>query len=430
MAKENDLIGVKAVADFLSISVRNVYNWEKKFGLPLHRVAGVSGHRIHAYKDELERWLKSKEKGQLKRNAKRIWIPVAVIVPLFLLSLFILFSQINNAEAIPATISADKNVVYLKDNAGKTLWQFTTKSNIEAEEFKHILDFKDVDQDSHKELIACTYDILTDKYFLTFFDSDIGVGWRKTISPELNFNGVRIDNLFRPSPVRFAREKSGRVVVISKWNHMERFLSIIASHDLDGNLLNTYYHTGHLTQTLELIDLDKDGIDEIVFTGTNNLLDGEGIVGALPLAGFEGISPPCRIEPEFSHIATRLKKYIADKITHGNQLFYLRFKKKGHLSKYEEYHNSTEIAYFSDDLIQIRLFPWRKSPDLEKFGFDYAFNMDFALREVLEQSLILNYYPSFLQNGVIDMPLERLKEIYSGIVQRWEDGCWVPVKIP
>ena len=101
------MIGVKAVADYLNISVRNVYYWEKKFGLPLHRIAGVSGHRIHAYKDELERWLKSKEKGQLKRNAKRIWIPVAVIVPLVLVGLVILFSQTNNTEAVPATISAE-----------------------------------------------------------------------------------------------------------------------------------------------------------------------------------------------------------------------------------------------------------------------------------------------------------------------------------
>jgi hypothetical protein len=230
--------------------------------------------------------------------------------------------------------------------------------------------------------------------------------------------------------VKFARTHTGDAVVISQWNHKERFLAAITCHDLRGNLMHVYLHTGQLTPFLELIDLDKDGIEEIVFVGTNNLLNGEGVVGVLPVTGFDGISPPCRIEPEYSHLSSRLEKYIADDISHGNQISYFRFKKTAYLSEYEDYHNCTEIAYFDDEIIQFRLFPWRIGPiGSDTFGFDYVFNLDLSLVEVLEQSRILNYFPLLKKKGDIDIPLERLKEIYSGIVQRWEEGRWIPVEI-
>ena len=40
------LIGIKAIADYLEMSPRNVYRWEKELGLPLHRVSGAHGHRV------------------------------------------------------------------------------------------------------------------------------------------------------------------------------------------------------------------------------------------------------------------------------------------------------------------------------------------------------------------------------------------------
>lgn len=426
---DNALIGIKAIADYLNMSVRNVYYWEKKLGLPLHRTAGISGHRIYAYKDELDRWLEDKSKYPSKRSKIRIWMPIAIIVPVFLGIALIYFLSVRKKDLGPTTIISDKNLVNIKDEKENLIWHFSHKDVLNADSLKHILDFEDIDNDSQKELVACTYDVSLNKSFLTFFDYGRGAVWRKAISSELTFNGIPIDAPFNPGAVRFAHEKSGRVVIISKWNHMERFLSIIACHDLDGNLLCRYYHTGNLTSTLEVSDLDSDGNDEIIFTGTNNLLNGEGVIGVLPVGEFHGISPPCRIEAEFSNLAARLRKYIADENSPGNQLVYLRFKKTAYLPKYEEYYNNTELVYFDKQTIHFRLYPWRIEPGTDRFGFDYVFNPDFSLREVLEQPLILESFSGFQQNGDIDISLEKLKDIYSGIVQRWDNGTWIPVEI-
>ena len=55
--KRDQLIGIKAIAGYLNMSVRNVYLWKKKLGLPVHRVSGRSGYRIYAYKEEIDLWL-------------------------------------------------------------------------------------------------------------------------------------------------------------------------------------------------------------------------------------------------------------------------------------------------------------------------------------------------------------------------------------
>ena len=89
MAKEKDkLIGIKAIAAYLDMSVRNVYHWEKKLGLPLHRVSTESGYRIYAVKEEIDKWLKNQS---IKSNNKRknIWILTSILG--FIIILCVLF---------------------------------------------------------------------------------------------------------------------------------------------------------------------------------------------------------------------------------------------------------------------------------------------------------------------------------------------------
>jgi len=68
--KGKKLVGIKAIAGYLDMSVRNVYHWEKKLGLPIHRVSGRSGYRLYAYREEIDQWLKDKDVEALK-GAKR-----------------------------------------------------------------------------------------------------------------------------------------------------------------------------------------------------------------------------------------------------------------------------------------------------------------------------------------------------------------------
>lgn len=53
MKDKNDLIlGIKSIAEFVETSERNVYRWAKELGLPLHRVAGSSGRTVYVSIEE------------------------------------------------------------------------------------------------------------------------------------------------------------------------------------------------------------------------------------------------------------------------------------------------------------------------------------------------------------------------------------------
>ncbi|NIR04313.1 MAG: hypothetical protein GTN82_02685, partial [Candidatus Aminicenantes bacterium] len=314
---------------------------------------------------------------------------------------------------------------------GGIIWNINHGNITDEKSLKLLLDMRNIDNDPQKEVIACICDMLRkDKHSITLFDHDGRMIWKRMMSPKFTFSKIDINNYFRPSPAKFGRTNTNEIFVISKWNHQERFLSIIACHDLEGNLVSQYHHVGNLSSTLELIDLNGDGGDEIVFTGTNNLLNGEGIVGVLPLRTFYGISPPYRVEPEYSHLEFRLNDYLADEIIRGNHLVYLRFKRTDHLSRYMPQYITPVIRYFSNNVIHINLQLWKLTPNKAQIGFGYVFDKNFTLHRILPPDVILEKYHGLLKNGEIDIPLKELMNIYSKIVLRWEPGSerWVPVK--
>lgn len=423
----NQLIGIKAIADYLDMSVRNVYHWEKRLGLPLHRLSGSSGYRLYAYKEEIDQWMKSKDAGTgPKKNSRKFHLFLFALIAVLGLPAILFFTSLLEHKSGPEILTTESNTIYVKNAKGKILWHFFTKGPANVQGINLLVDMADIDGDSHKEVIACTYDIRKDQYSITLFDHNGRVHWSRRITPNQTFNQIEIKDFFRPGPVKFARSKDNGFYVISKWNHQERFLSLIAAHHPDGRLLHQYLHVGNLTYTMELIDLNGDGEDEILFTGTNNLLNGEGIVGVLPLRNFHGISPPYAIEPEYAHLTYRLLDYIADDVEPGNQLLYIRFKHTDYLPKFRADFTNTELVYNSENLIQIRLFPWTL-PVKAYLHINYLFDKKFKLKKVLTPYTAIIKYPELVQTGEIDISLEALIKVYSHTAFRWDNGRWVPV---
>ena len=60
----------KEISAYLNRNIRTCQYWEKKHGLPVHRIEDSPKARVFAYKKELDRWLQEKlHKGELvKRN--------------------------------------------------------------------------------------------------------------------------------------------------------------------------------------------------------------------------------------------------------------------------------------------------------------------------------------------------------------------------
>jgi hypothetical protein len=432
--KDKQLIGIKAIAGYLKMSVRNVYYWEKKLNLPIHRVSESSGYRIYAFKDEIDQWLKEKDAETLKRpNYKRnVWAAVLLAALLLSTLLLILLNQSSTDDPEgPKKVSVNRNMIYIENSKGDVLWKFNHGDITTQRDVGKMIDMANIDDDPQNEVVACIYDWLNkDKFNITLFDHDGREIWKRMMDPEHTFSKVEIKNFFRPMPVKFARSKNNETLIISKWVHMERFLSIVACHNLKGDLVSQYLHTGHLESTMQLIDLDGDGCVEIVLGGTNNLLNGEAIICVLPLQGFYGINPPYRVEIEYKNQEFNLKNYIADKIiVPGNQLFYLRFKKTGYLSQYRKTHFiSSTLAYSSDNIIHFHLNEWEVIPGKLTVGFNYSFDRNFTIKQVIAPGGLLKIYPEMLRKGDINISLDQLLEIYAKSVYRWDDGRWVPVK--
>ena len=441
------LVGVKGIADYLKTSPRNVYRWEKYHNLPLHRISDAKGYSVYAYKEDIDRWLKNRDvstahiRQSPKIRSRFIIIMAAGVV--FIVGGFFLAKKIilkdsnsaivDSASYNPESYLFDGKFTHIKDRNGQTLWTFISsdrKEDIKSFEDYPKVDFMDIDNDGFNEVAARTYNVIDDTFYLTLFDNNREILWERSISSDLNFDGLVLKSNFWLGQLLFARKKNNSVYIITYWLHRIRFLSLITSFDCQGNLINKYANVGHLS-SLEIADLDGDGDDEILFSGTNNLLNGEGIIGVLRLTGFNGISPPNRVEPEYQYDGHRLQKYIANNAEIGNQVVYLRFKRTEHMKLHQHQHIFVHLYSCSGESVHLLLFPWDYSLTYPEFGFTFVFNRQFKLIYAIPNPTLTGLYPNLVKSGEIDVPLEKLTGYYENSVMRWDvggDGDWVPIE--
>ena len=75
----------KEISAYLNRNIRTCQYWEKKHGLPIHRLEDSPKARVFAYKKELDRWMQEKLHGVKQKNR------IPSIVVFILLSLVIIF---------------------------------------------------------------------------------------------------------------------------------------------------------------------------------------------------------------------------------------------------------------------------------------------------------------------------------------------------
>ncbi|MDH4271716.1 MAG: hypothetical protein OEW18_07050, partial [Candidatus Aminicenantes bacterium] len=438
MKDKRDLIfGIKSVAEFLETSERNVYRWEKELGLPLHRVAGSSGRTVYVSIEEIRGWLENKPICRInnKKRSKKITIGITLIV-ICAISITVAIALIlkgktsrnpdmaHSLKAMPdpRTASVEDKNVFVKDENGNVIWSYIendVKIDSVTWDYNKQLDFYDIDNDNANEVIAKEYDVSTDRFYLTLFDNDGARIWRKQITNNQSFNGLLLATNFQPCESKFARLNDGRVFILSAWRHRARFLIIITRYDLDGNILNNYVHTGHLT-FLVPCDLNNDGNQEILFGGTNNLLNGEAVIGVLPLEEFKGVCPPRRIEPEYTALNYILQKYVADNPEEGNELFYLRFRRTSHFAKFQAEHIFPYVDAIEEDLLHLRVKSWQFWPESDEVGFEYVFGNRLELMDVLPLPMLRKFHSQLCEESNTDISMEKLTKIYSENIYLWK----------
>jgi len=373
-AKNARLVGIKTIADYLDTSERNVYRWEIKFGLPLRRVAGSKGYSVYVYISELEEWLRQRASTNARdnKNIRKIvsWsaLVILTLIIVIVITVFIVNSKyertlkslmVKNNPPNPIFPSFEGNVVFIKSQDGEKIWSYEDSDNkISSRDWdkSRCIGFLDIDKDGANEVIARTYDSSKDRYHLTLFDNDKTVLWQKHITNKQKFNGLSLESDFYLLDIKFAHLRDKSCSIVTHWQHRGRFLSLILSHNSKGRLLSKYIHVGHLS-SFKIHDLDGDGNEEIIFSGTNNLLNGEGVLGVLDLNGFKGVSPPYQVESEYKYLAHDLKIYVPDNPEKGNQRAYLRFKRTHHLEGLQRVHIFAELDNIDGEVIHVQVIP-------------------------------------------------------------------------
>lgn len=294
------ILGLKAIAEYLRTSPRNIYRWEKELGFPLHRIGGSKGRSVFVDIDELEDWLKKTDlsaQNKVKRPKfltkirhplrwRIVSIPIAVLIIIFIQ--LILITRRDSSFINPVTYNIDGKIVILKDNQDNFLWNYQAWSTVINEDAwikNPRIDLADIDGDGFNEVIAAPYDQETNQYSLTLYEHQGKIIWSKKIKTEISFQGLRFVKDFIPITTQFCRSRDGSWVIVTSWRHNVRFVSTVMTISTEGKIISEFTNPGHLSRIL-ITDVDNDGEKEILFSGTHNLLNGDGILVVLPLVGY------------------------------------------------------------------------------------------------------------------------------------------------
>ena len=438
MSENKDRIeGVKAIADYLGISVRNVYRW-RKLGLPIYHMGGHQGGRVYALKAELDEWVAKEQNSKAKsiNNRKFLVSAVALVLVIVVIGvsiLFFVFFGENREDRIkslnPVIAVPNETLVLIKNINDEILWSYCANEDTitlgKWEEYR-ILQMLDTDGDQLSEIVTSVYDKQQDTYHLALFDHTGEILWKTMAENEQSFAGLLYKTYYKPYQIRLLTTAKEETKIITLWGHRGRFPCVLTAHNTEGELLHQYVNMGQ-TSHMEIIDLNVDGKLEIIFSGTNNLLNGDGFVCVVPADNFSGVSPPYRVEPEHMSEFSRLNIYVPDDPVRGNQLFYLRLKRTKYLSKYKSTHLFGVFDGISDGLVQIWFIPIRTIMDDKpaNLGFMYVFDSNFSLQYSFPDAACVKNYPELLRRGDITMSLEELAAKYDKIVYRWQDdGTW------
>ena len=316
-SRERRLSSWKEIAAYLRCDKRTCLRWEKKFGLPVHRL-GDSGSRslVFAYRDELDEWLRARrDKEGNSRLRVRIWESVShnwLVAALIVLcvasaAVWIGTKKRGNAPA-PKEFRVEKSRLILEDVKGNVLGSYDTSHENLWEEaryrkyafFRRIeqggarllpkIIFKDVNGDGRLEILFIIHTYDDDRPGkLVCLDPKGELLWTHEADRRVSFNGT-----FYPSSeflitavdvIEIEGEK--RILVIGQ--HTFEFPSFASLLTPEGRPVSEYWNSGRFLDYMG-IDLDGDQKKELLLVGTNNEYK-KGFLAALGPGRMSGASP-------------------------------------------------------------------------------------------------------------------------------------------
>jgi hypothetical protein len=316
--KENILTSWKEIAAYLDRDVRTCVRWEKRYGLPVHRLERDSKAKVFAYKEQIDEWLaaRSAQAGnpavcELPLRSRFKLFPILFALAGLAAAAYFLFFNPGRRQGtgVPADFHLSGSKLIIVDKAGRELWPYETGlPNLEPEEvyrprsekkqqgedyisvWPYIL-IRDLDGDGRTEVLFSTQTTSEiGEGRLICLDQDGAVRWRFDMGRALEFGGRPFHGdyrIFGFDVDDYDGDGQPEVLVIA--HHMPDWPCQILLLGTSGAVEGEYWNAGYIMDA-SAGDVDGDGRKELVLGGVNNEYR-RGCVAVFKAGGLRGGSP-------------------------------------------------------------------------------------------------------------------------------------------
>jgi hypothetical protein len=327
MSKDNLLRSWKDISAHLGCDTRTCHRWEKKHGMPVHRMeGGETKSPVFAYKDELDSWFqeifRNSNMSRVNvghRRAYLKWLLAELAVVVIVAAFFLVKGSLERRQ--PADFAVKGSVLIVRDEEGRELWKKDTKmEDLQPEAFYRAnfqvmhrdaesdilpsLIIKDINNDGDTEVLFAPKRIgsQTGEGWLYCYDRKGTELWKfhggkelvcggKVYSPDYRIAGFYCHDV----------DGDGRLETFIESFQAPDWPCQLAVLDASGKKIGEFWNAGYLRQ-LAFHDLDGDGREELIVVGVNNefrggclvVFDTRRISGSSPQSGrfvCEGLEP-------------------------------------------------------------------------------------------------------------------------------------------
>lgn len=277
---EQVLDGWKAIASYLKVSVRAAQLWERKRGLPVHRLTDQDKPRVRALCSELDAWFKAREGGIAEDEPPRRQVDyraLALVALVIASAILGAFAWQYFLSGNPLTYRVNGSTLFAFDEKGQIVWSHNLPgipiADITPDHVRGL--FVDLDGDGRNEflyvLVLPTPSGGRVPEKLCLFGADGSLRWTRTVGrPAETPAGRKLSGDYSTNllgSLRIQRPDGGRLVVGS-YHHFSWAYQVLLL-DSQGKTVSEYWHPGWLWR-MSIDDLDGDGSEEIVLGGVNN----------------------------------------------------------------------------------------------------------------------------------------------------------------
>jgi hypothetical protein len=430
--KENILTSWKEIAAYLDRDVRTCVRWEKRYGLPVHRLERDSKAKVFAYKQQIDQWLA--ERSALASRPpvcelplRRRFRPFPVLFALAGLAAaaYFLFIRAHGGAGAggPADFRIRGSELVVVDGRGRDLWRFDTRlPDLEPEQvyrqrsknkepgsdyvpvWPYLL-IRDIDGDDRLEVLFSTQTNSEDGEGTLFcFDEHGTERWRFDAGRAIEFGGRpyrREYRIFGFNVDDYDGDGAAEVLVIA--HHKPDWPCQAALLDGAGRSEGEYWNAGYFMDG-SAGDVDGDGTKELVLSGVNNEYR-RGCVAIFEAGGLRGGSP--QLETAFR----------SPDIGQGGQAAYIlipntavheAYRREGDPVNHFWIHEGDGLTAMTTDTQVL-----------------YDLDRTLACRNVTLSNTFRNLYESFARKGMnLPAPDEGYRKSLESSLLKFQDGSW------